>query len=101
MQVPRTYISKIENGRTIPTLGSLERLAAALDVEVRRFIPDPRSRREEEVAAILADPFLAEIVSLLPQITRIQRRLIYLSLRDMVARAPKRESRPYLVGARR
>jgi transcriptional regulator with XRE-family HTH domain len=28
MQVPRTYISKIENGKAIPTLGSLERLAA-------------------------------------------------------------------------
>ena len=27
MQVPRTYISKIENGKAIPTLGSLERLA--------------------------------------------------------------------------
>ena len=31
MQVPRTYISKIENGKAIPTLGSLERLALALD----------------------------------------------------------------------
>lgn len=30
MQVPRTYISKIENGKAIPTLGSLERLAEAL-----------------------------------------------------------------------
>ena len=26
MQVPRTYISKIENGKAVPTLGSLERL---------------------------------------------------------------------------
>ena len=32
MQVPRTYISKIENGKAIPTLGSLERLADALEV---------------------------------------------------------------------
>ena len=30
MQVPRTYISKIENGKAIPTLGSLQRLAEAL-----------------------------------------------------------------------
>jgi transcriptional regulator with XRE-family HTH domain len=34
MQVPRTYISKIENGKAIPTLGSLERLASALEVDV-------------------------------------------------------------------
>jgi transcriptional regulator with XRE-family HTH domain len=35
MQVPRTYISKIENGKAIPTLGSLERLAEALEVDMR------------------------------------------------------------------
>jgi transcriptional regulator with XRE-family HTH domain len=61
MQVPRTYISKIENGKAIPTLGSLERLALALGVEVRNLVRDARSRRDEEVAAILSDPFLAEI----------------------------------------
>ena len=61
MQVPRTYISKIENGKAIPTLGSLERLANALEVEMSQLVRDARSRREEEVAAILADPFLAEI----------------------------------------
>ena len=43
MQVPRTYISKIENGKAIPTLGSLERLACALEVEVSRLVRDARS----------------------------------------------------------
>ena len=64
MQVPRTYISKIENGKAIPTLGSLERLALALGVEVRHLVRDARSRRDEEVAAILSDPFLAELAPL-------------------------------------
>ena len=64
MQVPRTYISKIENGKAIPTLGSLERLATALEVEMSQLVRDARSRREEEVAAIFADPFLAEIAAL-------------------------------------
>ncbi len=49
MQVPRTYISKIENGKAIPTLGSLERLANALGVEMRQLVRDERSRRDEEV----------------------------------------------------
>ena len=53
MQVPRTYISKIENGKAVPTLGSLERLAKALEVEVGQLVRDARSRREEEVAAIV------------------------------------------------
>src|SRR5271170_7018747 len=51
MQVPRTYISKIENGKAIPTLGSLERLATALNVGICHLVRDARSRREEEVAA--------------------------------------------------
>ena len=48
MQVPRTYISKIENGKAIPTLGSLERIANALEVDVCQLVRDTRSRREEE-----------------------------------------------------
>jgi transcriptional regulator with XRE-family HTH domain len=83
MQVPRTYISKIENGKAIPTLGSLERLANALEVEVSALVRDSRSRREEEVAAILADPFLAEIASLLPHLDSLHRTLVYGSVRDM------------------
>jgi transcriptional regulator with XRE-family HTH domain len=82
MQVPRTYISKIENGKAIPTLGSLERLANALEVDVCQLVRDSRSRREEEVAAILADPFLAEIATQLPRLDSLQRTLIYGAVRD-------------------
>jgi len=82
MQVPRTYISKIENGKAIPTLGSLERLADALGVDVCQLVRDTRSRREEEVAAIMADPFLAEIAALLPRLDSLQRTLFYGALRD-------------------
>lgn len=82
MQVPRTYISKIENGKAIPTLGSLERLAAALEVEVSKLVRDARSRREEEVVAIFADPFLAEIAALLPQLDSLKRTLLYSAVRD-------------------
>ena len=82
MQVPRTYISKIENGKAIPTLGSLERLAEALEVDVSALVRDARSRREEEVAAILADPFLAEVAALLPRLDSLQRTLFYGALRD-------------------
>ena len=82
MQVPRTYISKIENGKAIPTLGSLERLAEALQVDVSQLVRDARSRRDEEVAAILADPFLAEIAVLLPHLDSLQRTLLYGAVRD-------------------
>jgi transcriptional regulator with XRE-family HTH domain len=85
MQVPRTYISKIENGKAIPTLGSLERLANALEVEVSHLVRDARSRREEEVDAILSDPFLAELASLLPRLNSLQRTMFYGALREKAA----------------
>jgi transcriptional regulator with XRE-family HTH domain len=82
MQVPRTYISKIENGKAIPTLGSLERLAAALEVNVCQLVRDSRSRRDDEVSAILSDPFLEEVAALLPQLDSLHRTLFYGAVRD-------------------
>ncbi len=82
MQVPRTYISKIENGKAIPTLGSLERLAAALEVDVCQLVRDARSCRDEEVAAIFNDPFLAEVAALLPHLDSLHRTLFYGAVRD-------------------
>ena len=85
MQVPRTYISKIENGKAIPTLGSLQRLADALEVDMRQLVRDSRSRRDEEVMAVLSDPFLAEIAAVLPHLDSLHRTLLYGSVRDMAA----------------
>jgi transcriptional regulator with XRE-family HTH domain len=82
MQVPRTYISKIENGKAIPTLGSLERLATALGVEIRQLVRDARSRRDEEVTSILGDPFLAEVAALLPHLDPLHRTLFIGAVRD-------------------
>src|SRR5277367_378337 len=82
MQVPRTYISKIENGKAIPTLGSLERLASALEVDISQLVRDSRSVRDEEVAAIFADPFLAEIAALLPHLEPMHRTLFQGAVRD-------------------
>jgi transcriptional regulator with XRE-family HTH domain len=82
MMVPRTYISKIENGKAIPTLGSLERLATALGVHLSQLVRDERSRREEEIAAILSDPFLAEVAAVLPYLSPVHRALFSGAVRD-------------------
>jgi transcriptional regulator with XRE-family HTH domain len=82
MQVPRTYISKIENGKAIPTLGSLERLATALGVEVRHLVRDARSRRDEEVTSILSDDFLCEVAALLPHLDSLHKTLFLGAVRD-------------------
>jgi transcriptional regulator with XRE-family HTH domain len=89
MQVPRTYISKIENGKAIPTLGSLERLAAALEVDICQLVRDGRSRREEEMAEIFADPFLAELAQFLPKLEPLQRSLLMNHVRDRAREAAR------------
>jgi transcriptional regulator with XRE-family HTH domain len=83
MQVPRTYISKIENGKAMPTLSSLARLAMALEVDICALLQDARSRRLEETAAVLADPFLAEIAQCVGQLDSYHRALFLNQTRDM------------------
>jgi len=92
MQVPRTYISKIENGKAIPTLGSLERLASALEVEICQLVRDSHSRRDEEIAEIFADPFLAELAQYLPRLEALQRSLLLNHARDRAREAMREMS---------
>ena len=51
MRVPRTYVSKVENDKAVPTLGSLEKIAKALGttegaVKLRAFRAYERLRRD-------------------------------------------------------
>lgn len=90
MNVPRTYISKIENGKAMPTLSSLERLASALEVDICMLLRDAKSRRHAEVHAIMADPFLAEIASLVAQLDGFQRAMFVNQVREMASGRMKR-----------
>jgi transcriptional regulator with XRE-family HTH domain len=83
MGVPRTYISKIENGKATPTLSSLERLANALEVDICSLVHDARSRRNDETASVLSDPFLAEIAPYIGQLDGLQRSMFLNQVRDM------------------
>jgi transcriptional regulator with XRE-family HTH domain len=85
MQVPRTYISKIENAKAMPTLSSLERLAHALEVDICALLRDARSRRQTETNAIMSDSFLAEIALLMPHLDGFQRSMFLNQVREMAS----------------
>jgi len=85
MNVPRTYISKIENGKAMPTLGSLERLATALQVEISALLRDSTSRQKDESAILLADPFLAEIAGYTAQLDAVQRSIFINHVRELAS----------------
>lgn len=55
MDLPRTYISKIENGKAAPTLRSIERLAAVLGISVSELMDYAFDRR---AYLLLHDPWL-------------------------------------------
>ena len=82
MGVPRTYVSKIENEKATPTLSSLARLALALEVSVPDLLRACGPSRDDEINELMADPFLAEIAALLPNLDSLHRTLVYGAVRD-------------------
>ena len=85
MNVPRTYISKIENGKAMPTLSSLDRLARALEVDISSLLRDANTRHNNETAMLVADPFLAEIASYTSQLDSLQRSIFLNHVREFAA----------------
>lgn len=83
LDVPRTYISKIENGRAMPTLSSLERLASALMIPMCEMVLDARFEREREIATMMADPFLAEMAQWMARLDHLHRAMVVSQMREM------------------
>jgi transcriptional regulator with XRE-family HTH domain len=82
MQVPRTYVSKIENEKATPTLSSLKRLAEALDVTVPDLLAGGQ-RQGESVRELMADGFIAELIPYLPRLNPLQWQSVLAQVRDM------------------
>src|SRR5215470_2266414 len=83
MQVPRTYISKIENGKAVPTLSSLERLAVALEVTIADLLKGTARTLEDEIADLMHDDFVAQVMPFLGQLDAMKRSTLLAHIRDM------------------
>jgi transcriptional regulator with XRE-family HTH domain len=83
MGVPRTYISKIENGKAMPTLSSMDRLARALQVDISALLRDAPTRHQEETAMLSADPFLAEIAQYAAHLSATQKSIFLNHVREL------------------
>jgi transcriptional regulator with XRE-family HTH domain len=91
MQVPRTYVSKIENEKATPTLSSLERLARALEVTVPDLLRGSGRTRADEIRELMADEFIAELVPYLGRLDAMQRSSFLGQVRDMATK-PRRSA---------
>jgi transcriptional regulator with XRE-family HTH domain len=83
MNVPRTYISKIENAKAMPTLSSLDRLARALQVDISALLRDAPTRHKDETAVLMTDPFLAEIAKYTSHLTSTQKSIFLNHVREL------------------
>ena len=79
MKVPRTYISKIERCRSVPTLQSLCRIASALGIEVYHLLSNAWLE-ECDVEAIVQDHFVNEMAQFVAKLNPQQRAVILESL---------------------
>jgi len=89
MQVPRTYVSKIENEKATPTLSSMERLAKALEVTLPDLLNGGQPSREEQLRDINSDPFLAELLPVCEKLNGMQLASILHQVRELTVR-PRR-----------
>ena len=92
MNVPRTYISKIENAKAMPTLSSLDRLARALQVDISALLRDAPKRHQDETALLTADPFLAEIAKFAPHLTATQKSIFLNHVRELAQSRARRSA---------
>ncbi len=90
MGVPRTYISKIENGKAMPTLSSLDRLARALQVDISALLRDAPKRHQNETDLLMADPFLAEVAKFAPHLTSTQKSIFLNHVRELAQTRTRR-----------
>lgn len=89
MSVPRTYVSKIENEKATPTLSSLERLARALEVTVPDLLSGGERSRQEEIAELIKDQFVSELLPFISQLNGMQMSSVLAQVRDLTLR-PRR-----------
>jgi len=91
MQVPRTYVSKIENEKATPTLSSLERLARALEVTVPDLLSGGDRARQDEIRELMRDDLVAQLVPFLSTLDAMQKATILGQVRDLTLR-PRRHA---------
>jgi len=91
MQVPRTYVSKIENEKAMPTLSSLQRLATALEVPMGDLLKGANRSLEDEIADLMQDDFMAQVVPYLGKLDAMQRSSLLSQVRDLSVR-PRRSA---------
>ena len=87
----RCYISRVENGHTVPSLGTLERMAKALEIEVYQLFFEGEGKPVPVAvgATEVRDVKERELVKLFRQIDNKDKQLVLRLARDLASRPGK------------
>jgi transcriptional regulator with XRE-family HTH domain len=84
----RCYLSRVENGHTVPSLETLQKIAAALDLPLSQFFAEDRAKEIHGVALSEDEiRFLTQIQRYASQLTEGDRRLLLAMVRKFSATA--------------
>ena len=86
----RCYLSRVENGHTVPSLETLQKIASALDLPLSQFFADEPIREISGVGVSLNEAeihFLTEVQRYSANLTESDRRLLLAMVRKFAATA--------------
>jgi transcriptional regulator with XRE-family HTH domain len=90
----RCYLSRVENGHTVPSLETLAKIAEAMDIGLADFFPGAETANDREARRALGElsedeiRFLAEIKKYSTTLTEGDKRLVLAMIRKMASVPP-------------
>jgi transcriptional regulator with XRE-family HTH domain len=98
----RCYLSRVENGHTVPSLETLAKIAEAMDISLADFFPGTETPRDKETQKMLGElsqdeiRFLVEIKRYSSTLSDGDKRLVLAMIRKMATMIPPPVRRPLL-----
>jgi len=90
----RCYLSRVENGHTVPSLETLAKIAEAMDINLADFFPGTETTRDRDTQKMLGEMssdevrFLVEIKRFTTTLSDGDKRLVLAMVRKMASLAP-------------
>src|ERR1700757_1022919 len=90
----RCYLSRVENGHTVPSLETLAKIAEAMEISLADFFPGTEAPRDKETQKMLGElsqdeiRFLAEIKKYSTTLSEGDKRLVLAMIRKMATLLP-------------
>jgi transcriptional regulator with XRE-family HTH domain len=85
----RCYLSRVENGHTVPSLETLAKIAEAMDISLADFFPGTETARDRDTQKMLGElsddeiRFLSEIKRYSSTLSEADKRLVLAMIRKM------------------